>query len=755
MNEESRKFLKAYFGDDLSGVYVCESPRFQPRLAATAKLNPANGWYWCPARLSGLSATGQRIAANAVSVHALVVDDIGTKVDRDEFELFASAPRTMLETSAGNWQAGYRLEGMTPEAWKALRARVPWATDGTDCIHWWRLPGGVNVKKGGFPVGPVTWGEGSLVWLPAEPRYKVKAPKARRGPQPAENPQAVRDILRRIVLGWDGNENSGLRGEWMAGLHGIKGALLEWPEEAYEIGRDWSGPDEPDFDRVWESITPHSAGWGSLEIMAKGRAGPDMAGEAFDDGDDMGLLAAAAEAEARAGAARSPGPAATEPLSAQQMLFARLIREEEAGRMLFNEDRGKWMEFGGKRWEARGHKMGFEKSVAMAALLPVPGKTSEAKFHSGVETFLRNHPAMLTAETAFDRDGLLAGVPSGTLSLRTGRVRAGAPGDMITKCLAVDPAAREDCPRWLKFIQEVTCSDLGMAWFLQQWAGYCLTGGSAEQKLLFLYGPGGNGKSVFVDILREMLGGYGVQASRDVFVKKTHAGHGTEIAKMSGSRLVTMSEVQASAQWDEALLKDASGGGTMTARFMRQDEFTFPVTFKLLGYGNHKPTFPGGVGPAIQRRFVFCEFMFRPKVADKDLTEKLRHEMPGILRWALNGLLDGARGQGSVGLIVPQTMQDATDAYFAEADPLERWMLERTKRDARAKTSTADLFKDWNEWRIANNEHVFDNITVFGATLKDAKGLVAYRTNSDRGFKGLRLEKRVGASAAFDDEEKP
>src|SRR6186713_307627 len=147
MNDESRKFLKAYFGDDLTGVYVCDSTNWQPKPAATAKLNPNAGWYWCPARLSGLDAKGQRVVANAVSVHALVIDDVGTAaVTLAEFKwaVGAETPTTMLETSKDRFHAGYAIPGgVSPADWQALRARVPWVVDGTDCVHWWRLPGGI------------------------------------------------------------------------------------------------------------------------------------------------------------------------------------------------------------------------------------------------------------------------------------------------------------------------------------------------------------------------------------------------------------------------------------------------------------------------------------------------------------------------------------------------------------------------------------------------------------------------------------
>jgi len=739
MNDESRKFLKAYFGDDLTGVYVCDSTNWQPKPAATAKLNPNAGWYWCPARLSGLDAKGQRVVANAVSVHALVIDDVGTAaVTLAEFKwaVGAETPTTMLETSKDRFHAGYAIPGgVSPADWQALRARVPWVVDGTDCVHWWRLPGGINQKpeNKGFRLGAPVYGTGGLGWLPKEPRYKVRAPKARKGPQPAPSPDAVRAILKHLDLKWDGKPDSGLRDEWVADLIGIKGALLEWPVEAYEIGRDFSGPDEGDFDRVWDSIDPKSAGWGSLEIRAKEKAASAMAGEAFDDG----------------AGAPAAGAATGHPLVIDQTVVAQWISTRFHDTLRRNVDHGRWMEFDGMRWKVMHHDRGFELSREWAGMILDRKAAASATFHTGVEKMLRNNRWMLARETDFDADPWKAGVPSGTLDLRTGAVRAARAGDMISKQMAVDPAPTEACPRWLKFIREVSRGDAEVMFFLQQWAGYCLTGDASAEKLLFIYGPGGNGKSKYVDTLREMLGEYGVQGSREVFVRRAHSGHSTVIAKMAGSRMVTMSEVPADAQWDEALLKDASGGGTMSGRFMRQDEFTFPITFKLTGYGNHKPTFAGGVGPAIQRRFLFCEFLFVPKVADPALAAAFKAEMPGIMRWALNGLASWQ----SMGLTVPASMTAAAHAYFAEVDPIERWLAERCEKVPGAKTTTTDLFRSFTEWRIANREHGFETINAFGTAMRDGKGLTPYRDMNGRGFKDLSIKGGM-TGAAFDDERK-
>jgi putative DNA primase/helicase len=44
--------------------------------------------------------------------------------------------------------------------------------------------------------------------------------------------------------------------------------------------------------------------------------------------------------------------------------------------------------------------------------------------------------------------------------------------------------------------------------FLQQIAGYALTGDIREHTLFFIYGDGGTGKSTYVNTLTRIFGGY-------------------------------------------------------------------------------------------------------------------------------------------------------------------------------------------------------------------------------------------------------
>ena len=61
---------------------------------------------------------------------------------------------------------------------------------------------------------------------------------------------------------------------------------------------------------------------------------------------------------------------------------------------------------------------------------------------------------------------------------------------------------------------------------------------------MFLYGPGGNGKSVLVNVLMRIVGSYGATATMDVFLDSQASRHSTELAMLDGARLVAASETR-------------------------------------------------------------------------------------------------------------------------------------------------------------------------------------------------------------------
>jgi putative DNA primase/helicase len=288
-----------------------------------------------------------------------------------------------------------------------------------------------------------------------------------------------------------------------------------------------------------------------------------------------------------------------------------------------------------------------------------------------------------------------------TIELTTGLSREYRREDYITK-LAGTPIDR-DCPtpKWKEFLDVVTDQNAELQNYLQRMAGYCLTGSVREHVLFFLYGTGANGKGVFLSTLNGVWGDYAVTAPMDTFLETQGERHPTELAFLRGARLVIAQETERGRRWAQAKLQSLTGGDDITARYMRQDFFTFRPQFKLVIAGNHKPSL-SSVDEAIRRRFHLVPFTVTiPKdERDPELLDKLKAEWPGILAWAVQGCLDWQR----TGLNPPPVVTQASEAYFAEEDTLGRWIEERCGVDKIYKESVAALFDNWKLWAESGNE---------------------------------------------------
>jgi putative DNA primase/helicase len=171
---------------------------------------------------------------------------------------------------------------------------------------------------------------------------------------------------------------------------------------------------------------------------------------------------------------------------------------------------------------------------------------------------------------------------------------------------------------------------------------------------------------------------------------------------LHGARMVSASETEEGRAWAESRIKQVTGGDKISARFMRQDFFTYTPQFKLTVVGNHKPVLRN-VDDAARRRFNIVPFTVKPAKPDRQLTEKLKAEAPAILQWMIEGCMDWQRS----GLVRPRSVLEATAEYFDDQDLFGQWLEEccRVEPDNRHLTATPkELFEAWCSYAQAAGE---------------------------------------------------
>lgn len=368
------------------------------------------------------------------------------------------------------------------------------------------------------------------------------------------------------------------------------------------------------------------------------------------------------------------------------LAFTRRFREQ----LRFNWSTGKWLQWEGTRWQSNETKLAFHYAREMSREASDGAKSfCRASVANGVEAFARADPALAITQDRLDLDPYLLGTAGGTVDLRKGTMRAARQTDLITKQTGVAPVSGEP-RRWLQFLDEATAGDKDLMRFLQQVAGYCLTGLTNEHALFFIYGPGGNGKSVFLNLLNYVLGDYATTAGMETFTASKHDRHPTDLAMLNGARLVSASETEEGRAWAESRIKQVTGGDKISARFMRQDFFEFVPQFKLLIVGNHAPVL-ANVDEAARRRFNIIPFTQKPATPDRELEDKLKAEAGQILSWAIAGCCDWQAN----GLVRPQIVTAATADYFEDQDLFGQWLDERCDRAPGKWELPTPLFNDW------------------------------------------------------------
>lgn len=354
---------------------------------------------------------------------------------------------------------------------------------------------------------------------------------------------------------------------------------------------------------------------------------------------------------------------------------------------------------------------------------------------AAVSGLARANPASATTHEVFDADILLLGTPGGTVDLRTGELRAARREDTISRLTSCAPARPGTRPALsLDFLSEVFEDDQEIIAFLQRAAGYALTGATSEHKLLFLHGSGRNGKSVFLNTLMDIWGDYGRRVAATTFLNSQTERHPTDIAGLQGARLAIASELPRGKTWDEATIKDLTGGDRMTARFMRQDFFEFDPQLTLMIAGNTQPSFRG-VDEAIRSRVVLVPFSVTipPERRDRSLPDKLRAEAPAILRWCI----DGALSWQERGLDVPPAIAAASEAYFDEEDTIGQFLQDETHADPHAFVAAQDLIITFNFWCDNQGLGHWTQRTLVKELRQ--RGFQDAKSNGRRGLRGLTL----------------
>lgn len=392
----------------------------------------------------------------------------------------------------------------------------------------------------------------------------------------------------------------------------------------------------------------------------------------------------------------------------------RLVRAHGAD-IRFTAERG-WHVWDGRRWAAD------EKGIAVAGLAKETAlaiydevRTAEnrdalyqharrSQSRRAIESMMwlaRSESGIAMYLTEFDADPWLLNVRNGTIDLRSGAIREHRRDDLLTRFVNIAYDTQAKCPLWDAFLHRVTGGALDLIGYLQRFVGYLLTGSTCEQVLHFFYGLGANGKSVFSEIVEALLADYAIVVSPELVMVRRHSSIPNDVARLRGVRVALMNETSQGARFDEAKLKDLTGGDSLTGRFLHAEFFDFAPTHKIVIRGNHKPVI-NGTDEGIWRRLRLVPFTVTIPTdeQDRDLIAKLRVELPGILAWAVAGCIEWQ----AKGLNPPAIITDAVRQYREDSDVLGRFIEERCSVGTLAQVKSSAFFAAYQKFCEAAGE---------------------------------------------------
>lgn len=412
---------------------------------------------------------------------------------------------------------------------------------------------------------------------------------------------------------------------------------------------------------------------------------------------------------------------------------AQRLRDRFAGDIRYNYTRKKWMYWSGKIWayddfgqikkladmvvaELKSEALRCEDEDERERKLKFASKTANSAGKTNMITEAQHLDGIPIRMDELDQRIDCLNAQNGVVNLRNGELTPHTSDLMMSKVTGCDydPDSTHKPKMWIKFLYEVTNGDEELARYLQKCVGYSLTGSIREQCAFFLYGMGNNGKSTFLETISDMMGDYSKNAQPDtIMMRRDSGGAGSDIARLQSARLVTCEEPPDGVRLNESLVKQLTGGGRITCRFLYGDEFEYEPEFKIWMTTNHKPVIRGtdfGIWRRI--RLIPFEVTIPPEKVDKQLKYKFREEMPQILRWAV----EGAILYREEGLEMPPCVLKATAEYKAEMDLMTSFMEACIVIDyTEPKPIPAnELYSIYTEWAKENNEYVMTSRKFFG-----------------------------------------
>lgn len=266
-----------------------------------------------------------------------------------------------------------------------------------------------------------------------------------------------------------------------------------------------------------------------------------------------------------------------------------------------------------------------------------------------------------------------------------------------------------ECPNFLKFLGEVFEEDAERIAVSQEWFGYAITMKTDAQKALILYGPGGNGKGVFVDILSIIIGEENIS---HIPLNELHRGF-SRVSLYGKTANISNENESDGKSTNTQYFKAIVGGDPISAEQKNKPVFSFTPTAKLIMSMNHLPTTRDRSIGYYRRLMILCFLSyFGDEKRDLELKMKLKEELPGIFLWALEGHKRLSSNKHRFSKC--HNMDDILAEYQKEQNPMIEFVEECTEKveDQSYKEDNRVIHESFKSWAEKNGYSGYASMSI-------------------------------------------
>ena len=358
---------------------------------------------------------------------------------------------------------------------------------------------------------------------------------------------------------------------------------------------------------------------------------------------------------------------------------------------------GRLVRWDGRVWRSAENEELGASIFELAAGLRVINKFGDSvplalstRMAMGVATMVRGN---LQAKPLDPPLGHLLAMENGVLNLETLEVEEVRKDHNFRWLVPIRYDEEAECPLWEQFLAEAAPAEAAL---LQEWMGYLLKDGNPWQRMLWLYGPTGTGKSTFLRVVKALLGPARVAISAEGLSDYS-------VAALSQARAGVCSEIS-SKVLKTTTLKALVAGDDITGRHPYGRPFTVVFTGKMVWASNALP--PVDQGEGVWRRLHVVPFMNVPSQVNHFLANALELELSGILNWALEGLRR-VKEYAEVGdWPVPESVNATVAEYRESADLFNQFASdELDMEDPESTAPVMDLYARYKAWAVDRGYH--------------------------------------------------